>query len=82
MIWLGIILIALLTSMAYVRYIQGVAKNKAGQAALADFSLMLLASLSTQIWALQGNDFRVFLLFDLVAALGTYIAVRYRNVSL
>lgn len=77
MIWIGVVIAALLTSFWYVRYIRAIGNGEAGRAAIADFCLMFLGSLSIQAWAIQHYSFYVLLLFDAVAALGTYVSMQW-----
>ena len=79
MTWIWVVLAGLVTSFLYTKYIKAVSRNRAIAASMADFGLMFMGSLMTQVWFYQGNDFRIFLLFDLVAALGTYLAVKHHG---
>lgn len=76
MIWLGVILAGLLTSVLYARYIRAIGSRQPGRAALADFGLMLMGSITSQAWLTEHGNFYVLLLFDVVAAIGTYWAVK------
>lgn len=79
MIYLFAIIAALLTSYCYARYIRYVAGGKAGKAAGFDFGLMVMSSLMTQAWFVAHSDLRIFLLYDVTAAIGTYYAVKSGN---
>lgn len=79
MIFLGVIIAALLTSALYAVYIRSVGNNKAVIAATSDLGIMLMSTMSIQAWALTNNDIRVLLVYDAMAAIGTYIAVKFAS---
>ena len=66
-----------LTSIWWTKLVQAVVAKRAGQAALLDFGLMMLGSLTTQAWFAHEGNFTILLTFDAVAAIGTYVTVRY-----
>lgn len=76
MIYLFAIFAALVTSFCYARYIRYVATGKALRAASFDFGLMVMSSLMTQAWFVSHSDLKIFLIYDVIAALGTYYAVK------
>lgn len=79
MIYLFAILAALLTSYCYARYIRYVANGNPLRAASFDFGLMVMSSLMTQAWFVSHSDIRIFLLYDVTAAIGTFYAVKSGN---
>lgn len=79
MIYLFAVLAALLTSYCYARYIRYVAIGNAGKAAGFDLGLMIMSSLMTQAWFLSHSDIRIFLIYDVTAAIGTFYAVKSGN---
>lgn len=79
MIYLFAVLAALLTSYCYARYIRYVAIGKPLRAASFDFGLMIMSSLMTQAWFLSHSDIRIFLIYDVTAAIGTFYAVKSGN---
>lgn len=64
------------TAAVWVLYIRSVAAQRAKTAALADFAIMVIGTLTLQLWALEGDNLWVPLSMDVGAALGTYALVR------
>lgn len=76
MIWLAVVGAGLATSWLYAVYIKAVAGNKPARASVSDFGLMLMGSMTTQLWAVDHNNIWVLIVFDVVSAFGTYWAVK------
>lgn len=73
---------AVLTSICYTRYIRAINQDRAGQAALFDFGLLLMGSLSLQAWVADHHSFGLLVLYDGLSAIGTFIAVRCSSITL
>lgn len=82
LILLGVALAALITSVLYARYIRVVSAGRPLDAAFTDLGLMLMTSLTTQAWFVEHGNFLLLLTYDIVAAVGTYFAVKIGGTSL
>lgn len=67
-------LLGLFTAGAWVVYIRAVGQERALAAAVADLAILLSGSVGVQLWSKQ-QAFRLFVAFDVGAALGTYLLV-------
>lgn len=66
----------LFTAAMWVVYIQAVGAERALAAAGADLAILLSGSVGVQLWSKQ-QSFRLFVAFDVGAALGTYLLVTF-----
>lgn len=81
MIFLGVAIAAWLTAVLYARYIRAVSAGAAARAAYTDLGLMLMTSLTTQAWFVEHGNFLLLLTYDIVAAVGTYFAVKGHGIA-
>ena len=69
-------LLGVSTAGAWVVYIHAVGAKQAPLAAVADLAILVMGSASVQLWSRQ-KAFRLFVAFDVGAALGTFCLVRW-----
>jgi len=71
-IYLLAVVSAVLTSVFWRVYIRATDRSNANQAFLGDYGLLLIGTLIQQLWVTHGDDVRILLLYDTVAAATTW----------
>lgn len=72
-----VVLMSFISAAIWAIYIKSTATKHGLIAAIADFHIMFLSSVVTQLWAIKKQDIKIFLVWDLTSAIGTFIAVQY-----
>src|SRR5690348_3133712 len=74
-LYVAVSLVGFLSAAVWAAYIRAAAAGNGPVAAAADLAIMLTGSVVTQVWATRQNDFKLLVLWDVAAAIGTWVAV-------